>query len=403
MTTKTASINAAVVEQSAEYWLGVAQTVAQQFKETAVERDQKGGHAHEQRELLRKSGLLTLSILKQCGGAGQPLSLVYQIIRLLAQADSALAHILAFHYLQISSVLLYGSPAQADLLLRNTVLKSWFWGNALNPLDKRVIATERLEGGYVLHGDKGFCSGARGSDYLTVSGWHEATQSIVVAAVPTERQGITVLGDWDAMGQKQTDSGTVNFAHVVVEADEVLLQPGAEWSAAAHFRSCLAQLVLVNLYVGIAQGALMAAKGYTLEKAKPWFTSGALTSADDLYVQHHYGELWVKLRAAEVLTDLAVKIASTYFLRKPEITLDERGETAIAVAEAKVAAHHAVLEITTRLFDITGAGATKRDYGFDRFWRNARTHTLHDPLDYKLRDLGRWILRGEYPLPTSYS
>ena len=48
-------------------------------------------------------------------------------------------------------------------------------------------------------------------------------------------------------------------------------------------------------------------------------------------------------------------------------------------------------------------GATKRDYGFDRFWRNARTHTLHDPLDYKLRDLGRWVLRGEYPLPTSYS
>ena len=120
-------------------------------------------------------------------------------------------------------------------------------------------------------------------------------------------------------------------------------------------------------------------------------------------MQHHYGELWVKLRAAEVLTDLAVKIASTYFLRKPEITLDERGETAIAIAEAKVAAHHAVLEITTRLFDITGAGATKRDYGFDRFWRNARTHTLHDPLDYKLRDLGRWVLRGEYPLPTSYS
>ena len=40
---------------------------------------------------------------------------------------------------------------------------------------------------------------------------------------------------------------------------------------------------------------------------------------------------------------------------------------------------------------------------FDRFWRNVRTHTLHDPIDYKLNTLGRWALKGEAPDPQNYS
>ncbi len=50
-----------------------------------------------------------------------------------------------------------------------------------------------------------------------------------------------------------------------------------------------------------------------------------------------------------------------------------------------------------------GARATAGKYGFDRFWRNVRTHTLHDPVAYKRREVGRWVLTGELPEPTWYS
>lgn len=387
----------------ADAWLAKADELARYLAETAVDRDQTGGHAAEQKERIRQSGLLSLSIPKAQGGAGQSWSLIYRVVRKLASADSALAHIFAFHHLQVSSVLLYGSQEQIDRLLNQTATNGLFWGNTLNPLDKRTLATEYPGGGFVFDGVKGFCSGARGSDFLTASAWHEPSQSLVVAAVPTIRDGITVHEDWDAIGQRQTDSGTVTFGQVIVAPNEVLLQPGEPWSPAAHYRSCLAQLVLVNLYVGIAEGAFSEARSYTLEQARPWFTSNAPSSAEDPFIQHHYGELRVKLRSAQALADVAGQLVDTYFPKGPAITASDRGETAIAIADAKVAAHHAALDISSRLFDIAGARATSRRFGYDRFWRNARTHTLHDPIDYKLRDLGRWELFEEYPTPTSYS
>lgn len=386
-----------------QLWLEKADRVAQELAETAVQRDQQGGHAATEREILRESGLLGLSVPTEYGGLGASWPLVYQVVRRIARADSALAHIFAFHHLQVGSVSLYGTPEQKQRLLTLTVSNRLFWGNTLNPLDRRTLATERGDGGYVFHGSKSFCSGALGSDYITASAWHEPTQSLVVAALPTTREGITIHDDWDAIGQRQTDSGTATFHQVQVAPEDVLLVPGQPWTGSAHFRANLAQLVLVNLFVGIAEGALAEAKRYILEEARPWLASDADASENDLYIQRHFGELWARLRAAQVLTDRAAELVGHHYPKGDQISLDDRGETAIAIAEAKVLAHGAALEIGTRLFDIAGARATDRRYGYDRFWRNARVHTLHDPLDYKIRDLGRWVLKGEYPNPTSYS
>lgn len=390
-------------DDSAHLWLAVADAVAGKLAETAVERDQRGGHAADERKLLRDSGLLRLSVPEWAGGIGASWSLIYQVVRRVARTDSALAHLLAFHHLQIASVMLYGSKAQQARLLTGTARDNWFWGNTLNPLDKRTQAIDQGDGGFVFHGDKGFCSGARGSDYLLASAWHEPSQGLVVAAIPTDRAGITVHGDWDAMGQRQTDSGTVTFDHVVIESEEVLMAPDAPWMPAARFRTCLAQLVLVNLYVGIAEGALEEARRFTLEQARPWLASGVDQASDDPFIQHHYGELWVRLRSAQVLADIAGDLAQRHFALGRDLTDSARGESAIAISEARVAAHQAALDTTSRLFDVAGARATQRRFGYDRFWRNARTHTLHDPIDYKIRDLGRWVLHEEYPQPTSYS
>ncbi|MFX7739885.1 monooxygenase, partial [Acinetobacter baumannii] len=80
-----------------------------------------------------------------------------------AQADSALAHLFGFHHLQLAGLVLYGRPEQQQRLLRQTLTERWFWGNALNPLDKRLSATDTASG-YRLDGVKSFASGSVGSD-----------------------------------------------------------------------------------------------------------------------------------------------------------------------------------------------------------------------------------------------
>ena len=382
--------------------LAVAASLAAELAVTAIERDAAGGHARHERQLIRASGLLTLSIPADFGGQGAGWDTTLHAVRILARADSALAHVFAFHHLQLAGVQLYGTQQQQRHLLHATVDDGLFWGNALNPLDRRLVASE-AKGGFLLDGTKSFASGSVGSDWLTVSAWHEASQTSLIGVLPTGADGIDVRADWDAFGQKQTDSGTVRFHGALLPVGLVLQQPGQAPTPLSTVRSQVAQLIMTNLYLGIAEGAFAAARDYTANEARPWFASGVAHAADDPFIQHRYGELWTLLRPAVVLADHAGRELERVFRLGGGVTARERGELAIAGAEAKVLAHRAAIEIGSALFELTGARSTSARFGLDRYWRNARVHTLHDPVDYKYRDLGRYALSGTLPEPGPYS
>ncbi len=392
----------------------VTAEIAKTLAATAVERDRAGGHAAAERKLLRNSGLLTLSIPAEYGGLDAPWPQIFQTIRDLAKVDSALAHVFAFHHLQLAGVQLYGDKTQQRTFFTNTVNNRWFWGNALNPLDKRVVAhaladtvaeavTDTSDGEYKINGIKSFSSGSVGSDLLTISAWHEASQSPLIAAIPSNRSGIQINPDWDAFGQRQTDSGNVVFTNVILHKEEILLAPGTAATAQASVRSQVAQLIMTNLYLGIGLGAFDEARRYSRDEARPWFASGVPSTVDDPYIQHRFGSLWLLLRPAIALADQAAEHLQLVWNKGEAITAQDRGELAISVAEAKCLSHQAGLEVSSQMFDITGARSTSARYGYDRFWRNVRVHTLHDPIDYKLRDLGRYVLSGSLPEPTPYS
>ena len=65
--------------------------------------------------------------------------------------------------------------------------------------------------------------------------------------------------------------------------------------------------------------------------------------------------------------------------------------------EAKYLTTKVGLDVAGRLFEIQGARATTSAYGFDRHWRNLRTQTLHDPVAYKAREVGDWLLNRRAP------
>jgi alkylation response protein AidB-like acyl-CoA dehydrogenase len=375
------------------------------LERTAIERDRAGGHAKAEREAIRDGGLLALAVPAEHGGLGADWPTVYRVVRRLARVDSALAHVFSFHHLQVASVLLYGDGTQQARLLRETIDERVFWGNALNPTDPRLTAT-RVEGGWRLDGGKSYASGSVGSDRLTLSarvaGADGGPPALVIGTVRTRSPGIEVREDWDAFGQRQTDSGTVHFDGVHLPDADVLQPPGTVPTPRATLRQQVSQLTMANLYLGIGLGAFEAARGFVVEHARPWPGTGTERSTYDPFLQHRFGELWLLLRPAELAADAAAERLQRAIDRGPALDARERGEVAIAIAEAKVLAHRAGVEVSSRLFEATGARSTSARFGLDRFWRNARVHTLHDPVDRKLRDIGRFRLDGQAPEPGPY-
>ena len=125
--------------------------------------------------------------------------------------------------------------------------------------------------------------------------------------------------------------------------------------------------------------------------------------SSDPYTIRQYGDLFVQLKATEALAQNAVKALQDAWEKEWFLTEQERGECGILIATAKVSVAKTALEVTNRMFEVMGARATSAQYGFDRFWRNVRTHTLHDPIEYKIRDLGNWALNGQLPVISPYS
>ncbi|SIO56520.1 acyl-CoA dehydrogenase family protein [Paraburkholderia phenazinium] len=373
------------------------------LRASAAERDRQGGHAAQEKQWIAEAGLLTIAVPREFGGTGAAWPKVYETIRSIARVDSALAHLLGFQCLQVVSVDVWGNPAQRARYLRGTVESRWWWGNAVNPLDTRLVASATADGGFRLNGQKGFCSGTRGSQMMTVSAHDPQTGKPIFAVIPTTRDGITVNEDWDPIGQRQTDSGSVSFANVKVEAEEVLHRSETPPTPHATLRTLVSQLVLTNLFVGIAQGALEEARQYVNKNGRPWITSGVDKATDDPYLIARFGEMRLQTVSAEALAERAARALDDAWNKGAELNAEERGRVALATSEAKILAHRAALEVSQNLFDACGARATHAPLALDRFWRNARVHTLHDPLDYRVRDVGRYALSGTLPDVSLYT
>ncbi|GKS90947.1 acyl-CoA dehydrogenase family protein [Acidovorax sp. SUPP2539] len=380
----------------------LAQGLMQRFAATAVERDERGGTPKAERDALRESGLLALSIPAAFGGGGADWRETLDVVRLLAQADSSIAHVFGFHHLMLATVRLFARPAQWEPWFEQTARRRWFWGNALNPLDDRTVSSVHA-GWREFTGQKSFCSGALDSEMLIASAREEGNGAFIVAALPTGRSGIFVAPDWNNIGQRQTDSGSVTFEKVRVEQHEVLADPGPLSTPFACLRPLVAQLVLANIYLGIAEAAFDDARHYTLHESRPWHAAKVEQMHEDPYVLSQYGDFWVGLESVRVLADRAADRLDAAWRRGAALKDEERGEVAVAVASAKVAATRTGLDICTRMFDVAGARATHGGLRLDRHWRNLRTQTLHDPVAYKVRELGEWALKQQYPVPTFYS
>ncbi|MEU2542892.1 acyl-CoA dehydrogenase family protein [Streptomyces iakyrus] len=383
-------------------WLARAAEVAAVLASDAAHRDKAAATPYAEVRLLKDSGLVTLLGPVEHGGAGQDWPTAYRVVREVAKADGSIGQLLGYHYLWNWAARLVATREQWEHVEAEAARNQWFFGGAVNPRDKDVVVKDE---GDTLTGRKSFSTGSKVSDVTVLEGVLEGTDDHVFAIVPSDSEGLTFHDDWDNIGQRLTESGGVTLDAVRVP-----------WSAAAgyvdkSFRPRVyntlnvptIQLVFVNFYLGIAAGALETAATYTRTRSRAWLHGGHDRAVDEPYVIDTYGDLTAKLWAVEALADTVAVEGQKLHDDPDAVTEQARGEFEVRVAAVKARATDVALEVTNRIFEVTGARATASTEGLDRFWRNVRTHTLHDPVAYKRREIGRHVLTGELPQPTWYS
>ena len=372
----------------------------QAFHQDAVHRDKLGGRPTEQIRLLKQSGLPSAQIPVQYGGKGASWLSILRVVREFARTDGSLAHLFGYHHLPLNLVLFRGSNAQKDRLLRASAAGNLVWGNSGNAMSK-TSSGRRTDNGWLVNGKRPFSSGSHIADYIQIS-FENAEGDRLTAAVPADRDGIVIEDDWDGIGQRQTGSGTVSFHDLAIEDDELISSPAIPLTPYTSLTSLLQQSVLLNVFVGSAQGALEEGRAYTTTLSRPWIYSGVEKHTDDPWIKRQYGDLYIRTLAAAELADKAARSLDAAFHQGPGLTHEDRGAAAIDIATANIYAGEIGLAVSSEIFEVMGARSATTANGFDRFWRNVRTHTLHNPAEYKKRTIGTWLLTGELPTPAMY-
>jgi alkylation response protein AidB-like acyl-CoA dehydrogenase len=237
-------------------WVAVAEKLADTLREDVLERDRSGADPLPQLDLLRDSGLTTLLVPAEFGGQGATWSTAVAVIRTLARTDASVAQVLAYHYVNESNAGFAATGEVGERWYRASAANRWVWGDSVNPTDPDLAFTPSGDG-WVLSGTKRFSTGASAGDVVlvsgTVRGGDDDGRNLTVV-LERARAGVSPLGDWDALGQRQSASGSVRFDDVIVASGDVIAW-GSDEPFASLFTPAI-QLSFGNLYLGIAQGAL---------------------------------------------------------------------------------------------------------------------------------------------------
>ncbi len=378
-------------------WVAVATDVAAKLAPDALARDRLGADPVAEVQLLKDSGLINAALPVEWGGGGAPWSVQLAVVRAIATADASIAQVLGYHYVNVNEIRLTGDPATIERVSRASAAGRWVWGDAVNPIEPDLAVVGEGDA-YILNGAKSFATGASVGDVTVVAAIDHDDGFHVALFVPHDTPGFSFDGDWDNLGQRLSASGGVKFKDVRVGPEQVLAR--LDPKRLTPFRTLvtpLIQAVFGNLYLGAAEGALARAAEYTRTRSRAWVFADVSSAADDPYVLHTYGSLSAKLQATAALAEKVGARIDALIARGTAVTARDRGELAVEVAALKVTSTDVALEISTRIFEVTGARATSNRFGFDIYWRNVRTHTLHDPVAYKYREVGDFYLNDRVP------
>lgn len=377
--------------------LAVARKLAEEFDAGSAERDRERKLPWDELDRYVRSGLWGITVPKQYGGAGVSYGTLAEVIATISAADGSIGQIPQNHFYAVELIRVTGTEQQKRFFFER-VLQGDRFGNALSELgtktahDRKTSLTRDTAGpGYRINGRKFYATGALYADWVPTSVIDENGRQ-QLAIVPRHAVGLTVIDDWSGFGQRTTGSGSVVFENVHVPADAVV------GFVAAFERPTpvgpMAQIQHAAIDLGIARAAYRDLLAFVSTRSRPWVDSGVERAGEDPLTIREVGQLTIQLHAAEALVKRAGRKVDAVAAEPGDDTL---AAASIAVAEARVLTNDISLAASTKLFELAGSQSTLAEHNFDRHWRNARTHTLHDPVRWKYHAIGNFILNGKKP------
>lgn len=377
--------------------VAAARAFGRALAEGDLDRDQRRVLPYEEMKALAATGLLAVTVPAAHGGADLPVATLAEVIRLISWGDPNVGQIPHSHFVYLNQLRRQGSPEHQQRLFAE-VLGGAGIANAQSEFGTRHVREFRTtltpaeSGGWLLDGEKFYCTGSLFADYLAVLAHRGDGGPLVVAWVRADAPGVEILDDWDAVGQRTTGSGTVRLSHVVV-TDAWITPFATEFDGPTTY-GAFAQVLHAAIDAGIARRAVDEAAAFVRTQSRPYPDAGVERAVDDPVIVRAFGEMELAVRGAEALLAQAAGAVDS---ANADLTETSAAEASLAVAAARAATTQVSVEVASRLFEVAGTRAALAGLDLDRHWRNARTHTLHDPAAWKIQHLGRWAAAGTLP------
>ena len=391
---KDQSLAQAHIIQSDAEALDIAHALAEQFKSNAIQRDAQRILPFQEIEAYSQSGLWAITVPKQYGGAEVSSLTVAKIIALMSGVDGSIGQIPQNHFYALEVLRNTGTEQQKQKLYTE-VLKGARFGNALaefktkNATQKQTAITP-TEHGFVVNGEKFYCTGSLFAHRIpTLVKDHENREFL--AFIARESEGLELIDDWSGFGQRTTGSGTVKFNNVQVAAEDII--PFDTAFSQATLVGPFAQIMHAAIETGIARAAFEETL-HRVRQARPWIDSGVDQATADPLILFELGRIVADVRASEVLLKQAARSIDA---AKPQPTAANIAKASLDVAKVRAHSTETALKASSKLIELAGSRGSQREDGLDRFWRNARVHTLHDASRWKYYFIANHLLNGVLP------
>lgn len=395
MTADTAlPIGKVAVLRDADEALAAAHELADVFRAAADRLDRSREVPVEELTSLAESGLLGIRVPREFGGAGVSYETVVRVFVVLSRASGSLGQVPQNHFHLIEPLFSDGTLEQKRHFAAE-ILAGHRFGNAQAERGSRPVLslptttlTETGHGTVVLDGVKHYSTGALTAQWIPVQAATESGE-FSLTYVPRDAAGLTVVDDWDAMGQRSTHSGTVRLSGV--EVPELFSLRPFDGHHRKNTFPPYATVIHAAVDVGIGLGVLDRGAELLRDVARPWRTAHVDRAVDDPLTAYRVGKLGTHVHAAEqLLYEAARRLDHADVVR----TEHDYERAAVTVAEASAFASESAERAASELFEFIGARSTSDSLNFHRYWRDVRTHSTHDPARWKYHRAGRWLLDG---------
>ena len=372
-----------------------ARALAADFAIRASERDAHRTLPYDELDEIARSGLLAITVPAEYGGLDVSNAILAEVTAILSEADGSIGQIPQNHFYILEALRVDGSEEQKRFFFGRALAGDRF-GNALSERGTKTVADYNTritpEGpGYRVNGQKFYSTGVLFADWITVFAL-DPEERLTMSFLAKGTEGIEIVDDWDGFGQRTTGSGTTIFNDVYVNADAIVFHhKGFERPTTI---GSVGQIIHAGVDLGIARAAFADTLDFVRTQSRPWKDSGVERAADDPLTIARIGEIAIKIEAATALIEHAGRKVDIAQMDTTEANVID---ATLSVAAAKVLTTEVALAASTALFELAGTSATRIGLNLDRHWRNARTHTLHDPVRWKAHVVGNYYLNGVVP------